>query len=251
MARLTDYRLLTFDVYGTLIDWETGVLTALQPLLASDPTGAATNLPKSHLLGVFHECEAAQQARTPNLKYADLLTAIHPQVAAKLGLPTPSEAASAAFGASVASWPAFPDTVQALRRLGARYKLVVLSNVDRESFAGTNSGPLQGVRFDLVITAQDVGSYKPALANFEHMLREVKGRFGVEREEVVQTAQSQFHDHHPANKVGIKSSWIVRPGAVMGNLAEEVWDWKFDTLGDMADAVDAEVEVTAASRSRS
>ncbi|ROT38205.1 haloacid dehalogenase [Sodiomyces alkalinus F11] len=242
MARLTDYRLLTFDVYGTLIDWETGVLTALQPLLASDPAGAALKLPKSRLLEVFHECEAAQQSRTPDLKYADLLAAIHPQVAAKLGLPAPSETASAAFGASVASWPAFPDTVDALRRLGKRYKLVVLSNVDRESFAGTNAGPLEGVPFDLVLTAQDVGSYKPDLRNFEHMLREVKERFGVESSEVIQTAQSQFHDHHPARKVGIKSSWIVRPGAVMGNQAEEVWDWKFDTLGGMADAVDAEVK---------
>lgn len=241
MAKLTDYRLLTFDVYGTLIDWETGVLTALQPLLASDPTGAATNLPKSRLLEVFHECEAAQQARTPNLKYADLLATIHPQVAATLGLPPPSDAASAAFGASVASWPAFPDTVRALRRLGERYRLVVLSNVDRESFAGTNAGPLQGVPFDLVVTAQDVGSYKPDVRNFEYMLREVKERFGVERGEVIQTAQSQFHDHHPARKVGVKSSWIVRPGAVMGNLADEVWDWRFDTLGDMADAVDEEV----------
>lgn len=92
----------------------------------------------------------------------------------------------------------------------------------------------------MVITAQDVGGYKPDLRNFEYMLDAVKEEFGVEREQVLQTAQSQFHDHQPAKKVGVKSVWIVRPGAIMGNVGEEIYDWKFDTLGDMADAVEKE-----------
>jgi 2-haloalkanoic acid dehalogenase type II len=237
MANLSDYKVLTFDCYGTIIDWETGVLTALQPLL--DANNATFS--NQQLLAVYHECEASQQAKTPDLSYDKLLATIHPQVASKLGLRAPSSQESDAFGASVGKWPAFPDSVAALRRLAQHYKLVILSNVDRESFAATNAGPLRGIPFDMIITAQDVGSYKPHLANFEYMVREVKDKFGVDKQHIIQTAQSQFHDHHPARKMGIKSSWIVRPGAIMGNREEEVYDWKFDSLGDMADALEREL----------
>lgn len=238
MALLSDYQVLCFDVYGTLVDWESGVVTALQPLLEANQI----DIPKEHLLTVYHNLERAQQARTPDLGYADLLSTIHPQIAARLGLAEPTAEQNAAFGKSVGQWPAFPDTVDALRRLGKRYKLVVLSNVDRESFSQTNAGPLQGIAFDQIITAQDVGSYKPDLRNFQHMLREVEAKFGITKDKVIQTAQSQFHDHHPAKEMGIKSSWIVRPGAVMGNQEEEIYDWKFDTLRDMADALKKELQ---------
>ncbi|KAJ1710307.1 haloalkanoic acid dehalogenase [Aspergillus flavus] len=235
MSQLQDYRLLTFDVYGTLVDWEGGILAALQTSLH----GNDTQLSRGHILHVFHELERDQQARTPEMQYSDLLSTIHPTLLQQLGLPTPTAEESKAFGESVGHWPAFADTVDALKQLSKHYKLVVLSNVDRESFAKTNAGSLQGFPFDLVITAQDIGSYKPDINNFKHMLSAVKERFGVEPSQVLQTAQSQFHDHHPARKVGIKSVWIVRPGAIMGNLDETVYDWKFDTLGDMADAVEA------------
>ncbi|WQF88522.1 Putative HAD superfamily, haloacid dehalogenase-like hydrolase [Colletotrichum destructivum] len=240
MTSLKDFRVLTFDVYGTLIDWESGMLAALQPLLDENKR-TESDFSRKHLLEVYHELEAKQQTQTPDLLYSELLTTIHPQIAEKLGLAAPTPEASKAFGDSVSRWPAFPDSVDALRRLGKYYKLVVLSNVDRESFSGTNSGPLEGVPFDLVITAQDVGSYKPDQRNFGYMLRKVKEAFGVEKEQVLQTAQSQFHDHHPAKEAGIKSSWIVRPGAVMGNRNHEVYDWKFDTLGEMADAYESQL----------
>ncbi|KAK6218205.1 Oxysterol binding protein [Pestalotiopsis sp. IQ-011] len=236
MAKLSDFKVLSFDVYGTLIDWETGIVDNLQPLLDANKASFS----KEKLLHAVHECEHAQQAATPDLKYHELLAAIHPQIAAKLGLAAPPAEQSRAFGASVGSWPAFPDTVGALRKLGARYKLVVLSNVDRESFAGSNSGPLQGVKFDLILTAQDIGSYKPDLRNFDHMIKEVHDRLGVSKEEILQTAQSQFHDHHPAKAKGLKSSWIVRPGAIMGNRDDVLYDWKFDTLGEMAAALESE-----------
>ncbi|KAK7914056.1 Haloacid dehalogenase- type II [Apiospora marii] len=236
--KLSNYRLLCFDVYGTLVDWETGILTALKPLLEAND--ASAKFSNEHLLTVFHELEASQQRLSPSLKYSTLLATVHDQVAFRLGLPhRPTFAESKVFGESVGFWPAFPDTVDALRRLQKHYKLVVLSNVDRESFAATNAGPLQGVPFDLIVTAQDVGTYKPDLGNFEHMLRRVDEEFGVKPEQVIQTAQSQFHDHHPAKKVGLKSSWIVRPGAIMGNRGEELFDWKFDTLGQMADALES------------
>jgi FMN phosphatase YigB (HAD superfamily) len=95
--------------------------------------------------------------------------------------------------------------------------------------------------FDAVYTAEDIGSYKPTLKNFEYMLSHVKEEFHVEKEEVLQTAQSQYHDHHPAKDMGIKSCWIYRPGATMGNRDDPVWNWKFDTLADMADAVEKEL----------
>ncbi|KAJ4255035.1 hypothetical protein NW762_009839 [Fusarium torreyae] len=237
MSNLSDFSLLSFDVYGTLIDWETGVLNGLKPLLQVNNA----EFSREHLLNIYHEAEAAQQEKTPDLKYSELLTTIHPHVAERLGLPKPTAEQDKAFGDTIGTWPAFPDTVDALRRLGKHYKLVVLSNVDRESFSGSNSGPLQGVPFDLIITAQDVGSYKPSPNNFEYLLREVNAKFGVPKEKVLQTAQSQFHDHQPAKKFGIKSSWIERPGAVMGNRENPIYDWKFATLGDMAGALEKEL----------
>ncbi|KAF3022943.1 hypothetical protein E8E14_006194 [Neopestalotiopsis sp. 37M] len=237
MAKLTDFQALSFDVYGTLIDWESGMLDNLEPLLEDNKISFS----REELLDVVHECERTQQHLTPEAKYSELLTLIHPQIADKLGLAEPSAAQSRAFGASVGSWPAFPDTVDALRRLQKYYKLVVLSNVDRDSFAGSNSGPLQGVEFDLVITAQDVGSYKPDLNNFRYMIEKVGAQLGVPKERVLQTAQSQYHDHRPAQEMGIRSSWIVRPGAIMGNRDDPVYDWKFETLGEMADALEAEL----------
>ncbi len=235
MSKLTDYRLLSFDVYGTLIDWETGVLNGLKPLIKH------THLSREEVLKLYHSLEKEQQSKTPEMPYSQLTSTIHPQFAAKLGLDAPTAQESEIFGQSVGQWPAFPDTVDALKRLSKHYKLVVLSNVDRESFSHSNAGPLEGFQFDKIITAQDVGSYKPDLRNFEYMLEAVKSDFGAEKEEVLQTAQSQFHDHHPARAMGIKSAWIERRGT-MGNLQDAIYDWKFVTLADMADAVEKEAK---------
>ncbi|RGP66541.1 haloacid type ii [Fusarium sporotrichioides] len=236
MTSLSDFSLLSFDVYGTLIDWETGVLNALKPLIGA----RKDEFNRDQLLKVYAEAETAQQEATPDMQYSELLATIHPKIAEKLFLPEPIAEQNEAFGNSVGSWPAFPDTVDALRRLGKHYKLVVLSNVDRESFSRSNSGPMQGVPFDLVITAQDVGSYKPNLQNFQYLLREVQDKFEIPKEKVLQTAQSQFHDHQPAKILDIKSCWIERPGALMGNRDYPIYNWKFATLGDMADALEKE-----------
>ncbi|KAI1658592.1 HAD-like protein [Daldinia decipiens] len=241
MANLKDYRLLSFDVYGTLIDYETGILSALEPFLASNNR---TDIPRLKVLEAYYECEVKHQQETPNMPYSQLLTTIHHQLATKLGLALPTAEESRAFGNSVADWPAFPDTVDALRRLSKQYKLVVLSNIDRVSFGITNTGPLHGFPFDLIITAQDIGSYKPNPRNFEYMLKEVEEKFGIDKGQVIQTAQSQFHDHHPARAMGIKSAWIVRPSAIMGNREKEIYDWKFSTLGDMADALESELSAS-------
>ncbi|CEL08143.1 Putative Catalytic activity: [Aspergillus calidoustus] len=237
MPSLKSYKLLTFDVYGTLVDWEGGIIAALQPALSKSPSKKFT---KHELLHAYHALEKSQQEKTPDMLYSDVLSTIHAPLLEKLGLHPPSAEESRAFGESIGSWPAFGDTVAAFYELKKHYKLVVLSNVDRQSFAKTNAGSLQGFPFDLIITAQDVGSYKPDVRNFEYMLAAVEREFGVKREEVLQTAQSQFHDHHPAKKVGIASVWIERPGAVMGNLEENIYDWRFETLGDMAEALKRE-----------
>ncbi|KAL8902656.1 MAG: hypothetical protein Q9207_004494 [Kuettlingeria erythrocarpa] len=237
MAKLTSHKVLSFDVYGTLIDWESGICTVI-----SDGFGDI-QASKSDILHTFHKLEKEYQSRYPDLPYSQLLAKIHPVLASKLGLGDPHETTSQQFGASVGSWPAFPDTVPALRRLQKHFKLVVLSNTDRDSFSATNRCQLPGIEFDAVLTAQDIGSYKPDRRNFEYLLDHVHQNWGISKDEVLQTAQSQFHDHYPAREVGIWSAWIVRPGAVMGEQGkkgEETWDWKFDTLGEMADAVEKE-----------
>lgn len=227
MSKLTDFKLLSFDVYGTLIDWERGALNALEPLLKRSNK---MDIDPKHILQVLHEIEPPIEKDNPTLKYSEVLTLVHPKLCKELGLETPSKEDDVKFGSSIGEWPGFEDSVSALQRLSKVYKLVVLSNVDNDSFKKGNAHGLQGFKFDAVYTAQDIGSYKPNLENFEYMLKHVKEEFGVEKHEVLQTAQSQFHDHHPAKDIGIKSSWIYRPGAIMGNRKDPVYNWKFDTL---------------------
>jgi FMN phosphatase YigB (HAD superfamily) len=155
MSKLTDFKLLSFDVYGTLIDWERGFLIALQPLLERS---GKTDLDPKEILKQCGALESPQQKETPNMVYSQLLTTIYPKLAEKLGLETPTAEESKVFGESVGKWPAFPDTVEALKRLQKHYKLVVLSNVDNVSFSGSRDGPLEGFQFDAVLTAQDIGS---------------------------------------------------------------------------------------------
>ena len=157
--RLTDFKVLSFDCYGTLIDWETGILAALRPLAGR----AGVVLDNDAMLAEFAAHESAQQAATPDMPYAELLSRVHARLAGAWGVADdPAEAAR--FGASVGDWPAFPDTVAALARLQKRYRLVILSNVDRGSFQVTQQR--LGVTFDSIYTAQDIGSYKPDPRNF-------------------------------------------------------------------------------------
>jgi 2-haloalkanoic acid dehalogenase type II len=239
MSNLSSFKLLSFDVYGTLIDWETGLLNAFQPVLKRTNK---SDLDLKHLLKTIHTVQASEQKTSPGRKYPELLAIVHAKVCEELGIPDATKEENEAFGNSVGDFPAFPDTVSALKRLSKHYKLVVLSNVDNKSFERTNTSGLEGFKFDAVHTAEDIGSYKPDLKNFEYMLKKVKEDFGVEKNEVLQTAQSQFHDHHPAKEMGIKSCWVFRPGALVGNRDDPVYNWRFDKLADMADAVENEQE---------
>ena len=235
--RLSDFKVLTFDCYGTLIDWESGISAALRPLLAAAGPGVSGGA----ALELFARHEAEQEALTPAMVYSDLLAVVHRRLAAELGVAMP-EAAHARFGASVPDWPAFPDTAEALRYLKQHYQLVILSNTDRVSFAGSNRR--LGVAFDAVYTAQDIGSYKPDLGNFRFMLERM-GERGVSAGEILHTAQSLFHDHVPAKRMGLASAWIDRRAGKGGSgatmpVSGATYDLRFAGMAEMAAAHRAE-----------
>ena len=240
--RLTDFSVLTFDCYGTLIDWESGIWDALQPLLAANGCESVT---RAEALVAFAELESAQQAETPGLLYPELLTRVHARLAGRFGLAGDAEG-DRAFGASVPHWPAFPDTADALRRLKRRTKLVILSNVNRDGFAASNRK--LGVAFDAIYTAEDIGSYKPDPRNFAYLTEHLAADHGIAPAQILHTAQSLFHDHAPAADAGLARCWIDRQGLSEGGdwgatkaLAERpAVDFIFPTLGAMADAVEAE-----------
>ena len=228
--RLSDFKALSFDCYGTLIDWETGLAKALRPL--QERTDATTE----ELIDAYGPIEHAVQEEFPQLRYSDLLEKVHERLSEHLGIEPDAEAASA-FGQSIGDWPAFPDSAEALRYLRQHYKLVILSNVDRASFARSNER--LGVEFDHVFTAEEIGSYKPDLRNFEYLLTRL-GEAGIAKDELLHTAQSLFHDHVPANRMGIASAWIDRRHGKAGSGATVLpdpmphFDFHFTSLGEMA-----------------
>ena len=232
--RLHDFRVLTFDCYGTLIDWESGIFTALGPLLAKVPVP----LGRDAVLEAFARHESAEEAETPRMRYSDLLAKVHGRLAEEWGIAADEEA-EMRFGASVPDWPAFPDSAEALAALKQHYQLVILSNVDRKSFAGSNRK--LGVAFDEVYTAEDVGSYKPDPANFRYLLEHLAER-GVPRDEILHTAQSLFHDHVPAKRAGLATAWIDRRhgaagfGATMPPPEDARYDFRFPSLAAMVEA---------------
>ena len=243
MARLTDYRVLTFDCYGTLIDWEGGIWDALQPLIMRG--GADVN--RDTALLAFAKFETVHEREHPDLRYPDLLARVHRSIAESLGIES-SDALDEAFGASVPLWPAFADTADALRVLKRHYKLVILSNVHRDGFAASNRK--LGVEFDAIYTAEDIGSYKPADANFEYMLAHLKSDLGLDKPDILHTAQSLHHDHTPARRFGLANAWIDRQRLSQGGswgATEEVeampeTDFVFFSMGEMAEAVAAEAQ---------
>ncbi len=200
--RLTDFEVLTFDCYGTLIDWESGIFTALQPLLAE----VADNPGRDTVLETFARYESAQQSATPDKLYPELLAEVHAQLGAHWGVNGNTEL-DRQFGRSVEHWPAFADSAQALAYLKQHYQLVILSNVDRKSFATSNEK--LGIEFDAIYTAEDIGSYKPDPRNFEYMLEHLKRR-GIDKTDILHTAQSLHHDHVQATAFGLASNWIDR-----------------------------------------
>ena len=203
MLALDRFTHLTFDCYGTLVDWESGILDAISGVLARHGVAAEPQ----QILRLYAEHEARLEGAVDYVPYRRILAGVMAGIAGEVGFePTADELD--ALGRSIGSWPPFPDTVAALERLHARYALVVLSNVDDDLFAETARA--LGVRFDDVITAQQLGSYKPALENFRHLLE----RIGAPAERVLHVAQSLYHDHVPAKRIGLSTVWIRRPSRV-------------------------------------
>ncbi|HZU91642.1 MAG TPA: haloacid dehalogenase type II [Stellaceae bacterium] len=232
--RLTEFKVLSFDCYGTLVDWETGICDALSPYLEKH----GLELSRDQILESFARHEAAQEAETPGMIYSELLARVHRRLTAEWGVAASAED-HRAFGGSVGDWPVFADTPAALAYLKRHYKLVILSNVDRASFAATSRR--LGVAFDAVYTAEDIGSYKPDLNNFRYLLAAL-GKEGYGPGDVLHVAQSLFHDHKPANEAGLHSAWIDRRQGAPGwgatpPPADGVhWDFRFVSLAELVEA---------------
>ena len=232
--RLTDFRVLTFDCYGTLIDWESGMVRALQPLSAR----VSRHLSRDAVLEAHGRHESSQQGFTPTRPYRELLAIVHKRLAEEWGVQATWDECLA-YGDSIKDWPAFDDSAAALQYLKKHYKLVILSNVDNASFAFSNKR-LQ-VEFDAIYTAEDIGSYKPSLRNFEYMVAKLEG-LGVAKSEILHTAESLFHDHVPANSMGLASCWIHRRhdrpgfGATVNPGTMPKVDFRFTSMAELAAA---------------
>jgi 2-haloacid dehalogenase len=225
---LSDFEILTFDCYGTLIDWETGILAAFRDVLDSRAIAADDEL----LLGEFARFEAEAEAG-PYLPYREVLGRALAGVSAGLGF-EPTTAQVRQFSESVGNWPAFPDSRDALARLGQRFRLGVITNCDTDLFARSNER--LGVKFEWVITAEQLGSYKPNPRNFELALE----RIGGPRSRHLHVAQSLFHDHVTAQALGLATAWIDRrhdrPGFGATPPAEATPDFIFPDMATFAAA---------------
>ena len=233
--KLHDFRVLSFDCYGTLIDWETGIWNALQPLLADQHL----RITREDALAAFGKVEPEVEHAMPHLLYREILERVHGELA-RLWHLSSSPDMDKQFGESIGNWPAFADTPAALKYLKQHFKLVILSNVDRRSFINTNAR--LGVEFDAICTAEDIGSYKPDHRNFAYLLDQVRA-LGNAPAHLLHVAQSLFHDIEPAEALGIHRCWINRrgdtstgSGATRAIGRMPALDFSFRTLGELAAA---------------
>lgn len=233
---LTAYKALSFDCYGTLIDWEAGIAAVLSAWAGEQ----GLDLTDEELLLAYADNEAAVEREAPATLYPDVLAEAFRRTGTRLGYDV-GEDWAARLGSSVPDWPAFPDSADALARLAERYELIILSNVHRAGFAGSNER-LRGT-FAAIITAEDVGAYKPAEAHFRALDEALPG-LGVERSELLHVAQSLFHDHVPAKREGLPSVWINRRhdrpgwGATPEPGAAYSYDLEFGSMAAFADAAE-------------
>ena len=200
MLDFSQFEWISFDCYGTLVDWETGISTTAGEVLES----RGVKMSRGEILEVFSGVEPrVQQGSESFLMYREVLRRVMELMQRELGVEL-SESELGCLADTLPDWPVFPDTVGVLAALKERYRLAVISNVDDDLFAKTAEG--LGVEFDAVVTAEEVRSYKPELRNFEVAM----GRMGVEKERWLHVAESLFHDIGPANRLGIASVWVNR-----------------------------------------
>lgn len=230
MIDLRRFKLLTFDCYGTLIDWESGIMDVVRPWLAA--IGAA--IPGDLILSSFAIHQAKHQQHRPARLYPDVLARTWHDIEGTFGWSADSDRATR-FANSVAQWPAFADTVPALAYLARHYKLAILSNVDNKSLSGTMAR--LRAPFAFTVTAEDVGAYKPSRPHFEEALRQA-GRIGIAPEQILHVAQSKHHDIQPARAFGLASVWVNRRHGRPGSGATLATDAEPDiTVTSLAELV--------------
>ena len=235
--QLTNFEAMSFDCYGTLIDWEAGLSAVLTPWAREH----GLDLTGEQLLAEYSGVEAVVEAGRPRDRYPDVLARSMRLLGDRLGAEVTDEQA-ARLARSVPDWPAFADSRDALAALSKRVKLIILSNIDRASFARSNAR--LGVEFTSIITAQDVGSYKPSRRNFDALAAEAT-RLGIGPGKLLHVAQSLFHDHVPAKRAGLPTAWInrrhARPGwgATPEPPAPVTPDWEFPSMAAFAAAVES------------
>lgn len=199
MLKFNQFKVLTFDCYGTLIDWESGILSTIRPLLSR----YSKDIDDTHIIKLYDEFESKIQSETEYVNYKEVLKRVTQQFGNKFEFyPTSSELNC--LTDSLGSWTAFPDTIPALKKLKEKYKIAIISNIDDDLFALTEK-QLQ-VKFDWVITAEQVKSYKPSFKNFRYAFEKI----GVCPDQILHIAQSIYHDIIPANNLGLSNVWVNR-----------------------------------------
>lgn len=229
---LESIRLITFDCYGTLVDWESGMLTALRPLFSR----GGRSVSDLQILELYGEIEAELESG-PYLPYRQILSRTAQEIGRRLDIEVSAEERNA-FAESLTSWKPFSDTVPALQSLTQRFRLGIISNVDDDLFAETRK-KLAPIEFDVVITAQQMQSYKPAHRNFEEALR----RSGLNRDQVLHAGQSLYHDVAPANALGIRNVWVnrpsIRPGSGAAKPGTATPNYEVGSLNELAELLNA------------
>lgn len=236
---LSDYAVLTLDCYGTLVDRDSGIVGALMPWL--NDVGVTAG--RGEILRAFSQAERAKLVTAPGVCYRDVLLEVHDTLARFFDVPSDQKAARA-FAASIKDWPIHADVPSALAYLKEHYRLVVLTNIDHQSFEQTNRA--LGVDFDAVYTAEDIGSYKPSMKSFDYLLTRL-AKADIAKERVLHVAGSLRFDHVPAKRRGMSTCWIHRPSGrskMKGSTTRGIDvhpDFHFESLGAFTDAHAAEV----------
>jgi 2-haloacid dehalogenase len=199
MRSFDNIEVLTFDCYGTLIDWETGIFSALRPIFATHKQ----TLPDSEILELYGEFESEAEAG-PYQGYRDVLSTVVKRYGQHLGF-SPSDAEARSLADSIPSWPPWADTVAAIERLATRYRLAIISNIDDDLFARTQLH--LKVPFFRVVTAQQARCYKPGLEIFRRALNALP----VSPDRILHVGQSIYHDVRPAQSLGLATVWVNRP----------------------------------------
>ncbi|GKT43063.1 uncharacterized protein ColSpa_03244 [Colletotrichum spaethianum] len=245
---LTTFKALSFDCYGTLIDWESGIQSGLRPILSRLPPSSHHATGPGLLAKRLDDLSSALQVSEPGLRYDLNLSRSFSALAAEVGVDVSPEEAER-FGSLPGTWPPFQDTVPGLEVLKRHYKLIILSNIDRANITAT-LGRLRPVAFDGVYTAEEIGSYKPAHANFAYLFARARDELGADRDsgELLHVARSLTADHVPAKELGFRSVWISRGGetkagrGVGGDLerlrGDVGFEWRFGTIGEFAEEVE-------------